>query len=590
MHTTAFKKTDKSAHLRGLIVILLLLGLWNPTRSQTRNDDGWNSSRLVLATVNAEVLLHPSTAESGPFQNMAYGFKIGKNTLRKCGWYVGAMSNFKLFGAFKTANEQDIYPYVNSISFLEADFGLTFHVYKPLSYHIGTGYFYRTTNYLDHDFHIVHLKGSAINGLALTTGFTWHLELTDKYIRDKSPEKVSLSAEFVSLFAFNGKTAADKFSYGLKLGVGICSAKDVIRYQPILPEDIPQQEAPPVIAENKATEKNKDKAEKAEPKREEKIEEPKQEEQQPTTAEPKKEPKARKVAPSVEIGVASEVSEYSVYITGLVRDEGSSEVTQKGFCYSRYGTPDLGKESHSQVIDSRSISFGGRINHLQPGTTYAIRAYAINDVDTSYSSVISVKTKDILSINSIYDLKPTSVTIVYANTSEIANPDEVVRRGICYADSSNSRTPTVFDNVILRESNAIFQIIDSLESGKHYYVRAFTEKANGTVDYSESVSFTTPTYLITQPVTNIGSNSAMCGGSIQHTFPETIMLAGTCWSLKNPNPTTANTRTGDVVTNGSWTSAIENLKPNTQYWIRSYVMTSSGKVYYGNVITFTTLP
>ena len=235
--------------------------------------------------------------------------------------------------------------------------------------------------------------------------------------------------------------------------------------------------------------------------------------------------------------------------------------------------------------------FDGTIRHLQPGTTYFMRAYAINAVDTSYSDIINVKTKEILSINSIYDLQPTAVTIVFANTSDITSSEDVLRRGICYSDSASETTPTVFDNVIQKESNEVFKKIENLEYGKRYYMRAFTEKSDGTVDYSDAISFVTPNYLSTRPISNIGANTAESGGEIHYAIPENIVQVGSCWSLKNPNPTIANTRTvDDEIINGQWGSSILNLRPDTKYWIRAYVVTESGQVYYGNVTTFTTLP
>lgn len=615
MQKITIQKPDKSVQMYGFVGILLIFNLLTTSFAQNNSDDRWNNSKLVLTTVNAEVLLHPSTG-NGPFQNMAYGFKVGKNTIRKCGWYLGAMTNFRFFGAFKAADEGEFYPKEWSTSFLEADAGLTFHVYKPLSYHIGTGYFYRTTNYKDLDYKIVHQRGMVAHGIVLSTGFTWHLELSDKYIRDKSPEKLSLSAEFVSLISFNSANP-DRFSYGVKLGVGICNAKKEIQIK-----EKPHETEPPtpVIAENKEIKQEKEKKEKevetekqetgtkplsntpdssltqkpkeiAQNPTEQPKEEPAVEAKEESKVEPEPDPRVTRVAPKVEINVPSDISEYSLYVSALLRDEGSSEVTKRGFVYTRYGTPTLGSESKSLSVDSRNVMFGDKISDLQPATTYSIRAYAINDADTSYSEVISVKTKDILSIGSIYDLKPESVTIVFNNVNSDGAASDVVRRGLCYADSSVTTMPTVANNVVEKTAtDNLFKPITGLTLGKHYYMRAFTEKADGTVDYSDTVSVITPLYLSTHPVTNIGSNTATAGGTIVYNLPETsILVAGTCWSLKNPNPTTNNTRSGDAVIDGRWASSMENLKPNTTYYVRAYVVTGSN-TYYGNVVTFTTLP
>ena len=589
MQSVLHKKSDKSALWRGLIAVLLIFVSSLTVNAQQRNDDQWNSSKLNLTTVNVEVLMGPPPEGGTPFQNMAYGFKAGRNTIRKCGWYIGAMTNFNFFGAFRAAEEADIYPKQYSTSFIETDLGLTFHVYKPVSYHIGTGYFYRTKNYKDHDYNIVHVKGAAEHGLVLSTGFTWHIQLSDKYIREVSPEKVSLSLEFVSLLNFKHKEKNDLASYGVKLGVGICNASGVKRYEPIQPTTPqPTEVAPPVIAENtpvqekKAEEVKTEQPTPAEP--ESKTE--------PAAAQPAKESRNKRVVPTVEIGRATEVTEHSLHISGSIRHEGSEPILQQGFCYSRFGSPSLSANSgsgHVVATDERG-RFTATITNLKPGASYVVRAYVIDKFDTAYSDIITVNTKAILAINSVYDIRPTSATMVY-NTTDNTQSNEVKERGICYAsDTSSNYEPTVEDHTIARTDNALFQVISELEPGTHYFARAYTEMANGTVEYSDTVSFTTPYYLSTFNITNIQANTANVSGRIMFEISESIEQVGFCWSLKNPNPSIKNTGVDGVMTNGEWNSDMFNLKPKTNYYVRAYVKTTDGKYYYGNVVTFETLP
>lgn len=581
-HTTNTLR-NKSAFLCGLIVLMAIFGLKGQAFAQNGSDDGWSESRLFLYTVNAEMLFHPSSG-GGPFQNMAYGFKIGRSTVRRFGWYLGAMTNFKFFGAFKSADLMDVYPGQRTTSFFEVDLGLTLHQIKPLSWHLGTGFFYRTNNYLDHDYRYVHLKGQAAAGLAATTGFTWHVELSDKYIREKNPNKLSLTAEFVSLFNLRGSSASDRFSYGLKLGIGLCSAIDYRYDVPLKPETPAAQEtAPPVIAQETKPKKDKEETPETHPA----AQTP--EKETPRAQEPASTHSKSYAAPVVEIGRASDITEYSLNISGLLREEGSETVTKRGFCYSRYGNPTLSNNAMYVLSSDSKIFFENRIADLKPGTTYSVRAFAINGVDTVYSDLVTVTTKELVSLNatSIYDLQPTSAKLVFVVSG--GSSPEVRRRGICYADSAVTVEPTLEDHVVVHQTGAVSLSINSLESDKRYYVRAFTEKSDGTVDYSEPISFVTPLYLSTIAVRNIGVSTATAGGTIQHNIPETVVQAGSCWSLKNPLPTTNNTRTeGDAITNGLWQSSMVNLRPGTTYYVRAYIVTSSGAVYYGNVVTFKT--
>lgn len=213
----------------------------------------------------------------------------------------------------------------------------------------------------------------------------------------------------------------------------------------------------------------------------------------------------------------------------------------------------------------------------------------INSPDTIYRNQFPSAKKEILSIDTVlYDIQPTSATIVFSNSRSIGSDDAVFRRGVCYSEASVSRKPTRQDKSIPFREGSIFQVIDQLVPATRYCVRAFTEYKDGTVDYSETVSFVTALYLKTTPVTDIGATSASVGGEIVFNIPEKIIQVGVCWSLKSDQPTTNNRHTGDVVTNGRWQSSMLNLNPDTEYFVRTYVMTEGGTVHYGNVVRFRT--
>ena len=63
---------------------------------------------------------------------------------------------------------------------------------------------------------------------------------------------------------------------------------------------------------------------------------------------------------------------------------------------------------------------------------------------------------------------------------------------------------------------------------------------------------------------------------------------GVCWSV-NPNPTVADVFSENGNYNDAYDSYLYNLLPNTTYYVRAYVEDCNG-YYYGNELTFTTLP
>jgi len=92
--------------------------------------------------------------------------------------------------------------------------------------------------------------------------------------------------------------------------------------------------------------------------------------------------------------------------------------------------------------------------------------------------------------------------------------------------------------------------------------------------------------LTTNEISSIESTSATSGGNITSDGGSSVTFRGVCWSL-NPGPTIADSKTSDGNGNGSFTSEIKGLKPNTTYYICAYA-TNTGGSGYGNVLSFKT--
>ena len=95
--------------------------------------------------------------------------------------------------------------------------------------------------------------------------------------------------------------------------------------------------------------------------------------------------------------------------------------------------------------------------------------------------------------------------------------------------------------------------------------------------------------LTTTAVSNIGTTSAQSGGNISSQGSSSVTHKGIVWS-KNQNPTLDNnwgfTDEGPGI--GNYISQMNNLDPNTDYYVRSYAINDDG-TNYGQVENFTTL-
>ncbi|MFH4964795.1 hypothetical protein V8G69_07300 [Gaetbulibacter sp. M235] len=88
-------------------------------------------------------------------------------------------------------------------------------------------------------------------------------------------------------------------------------------------------------------------------------------------------------------------------------------------------------------------------------------------------------------------------------------------------------------------------------------------------------------------ITDITSSSASSGGIITNDGRALVIEKGICYGLES-NPTIENsTKTSDGKDLGEFASALSNLTPNTEYFVRAYATNGLGTSY-GNEISFIT--
>ncbi len=154
--------------------------------------------------------------------------------------------------------------------------------------------------------------------------------------------------------------------------------------------------------------------------------------------------------------------------------------------------------------------------------------------------------------------------------------DEISSKGVCWGLNDN---PTKQDNhkeCIDSDSCTI----SGLKANTTYYIKAFAGNSKGT-GYSDCIKFSTEdgvATLTTSDITISDSTTINCGGTISYNGGSDIISRGVCWST-SPNPTIDNSITIDGEGNGTFTSEVKNLSPNTQYYIRAYATNSVGTTY-----------
>jgi gliding motility-associated-like protein len=96
------------------------------------------------------------------------------------------------------------------------------------------------------------------------------------------------------------------------------------------------------------------------------------------------------VAPILTTTAASNITIFTASSGGNISDDGGRPVTQRGVCWSINPNPTT---ANSLSNDGAGAGiFSGNLTGLQPSTTYFIRAYAINSVNTSYGNQLTFTT------------------------------------------------------------------------------------------------------------------------------------------------------------------------------------------------------
>lgn len=296
---------------------------------------------------------------------------------------------------------------------------------------------------------------------------------------------------------------------------------------------------------------------------------------------------APKVIPSLTTTAISSITSTTATGGGSITSDGGSTVTSRGVCWNTTQNPTT---SDSKTTDgSGSGSFTSSISGLTPGSTYYVKAYAINSVGTAYGSQVTFSATAILPI--ITTTAASAITSTTATSGGNITGDggsAVTARGVCWATTtspttSNSKTTDGMG------TGTFTSAITGLSPGTTYYARAYVTNIIGTA-YGNEISITTlaivPT-LTTTEATAITKTTATSGGNITNDGGSAVTARGVCWSTVTA-PTISNSKTTNGTGTGTFVSSITGLAPGTTYYARAYATNNAGTSY-GNEITIVAL-
>lgn len=208
------------------------------------------------------------------------------------------------------------------------------------------------------------------------------------------------------------------------------------------------------------------------------------------------------VAPSVLTGSVLSIGINNATLGGNVIDSGTNAVTERGVVYATTINPTT---ANTKVVMGSGLgSFSQNVTGLLAATTYHVRAYAINNVDTSYGA------------DSVFTTlpAPTVANIITGIVSNISNTSaslagnvvadggaSVTERGVVLATTINPTTANTKVSIGSGLGN-FSQNVTALTPNTTYHYRAYAINSVGTSYGADSVFTTLPNPEFNRNITN----------------------------------------------------------------------------------------
>lgn len=290
----------------------------------------------------------------------------------------------------------------------------------------------------------------------------------------------------------------------------------------------------------------------------------------------------------------------------VIRENGSP-VTECGVCWSNEeGTSaniNFKDRRYAKADKAGKGQFAITIPDLQHNTSYFVCAYAINAVDTAYSTVSPFSTvPGIGAVEKVESdsVKATSVFLKAKILSSKCGEGTILERGFYLSDKSSDLTEANADTIIQcplgsivnpMEDDSFSCVVSKLKPETMYYVKAFAKNSFG-VFPSVVDSFVTTTgkpAIAAIEVDSIGFTNAALSAFVTDEGDAEVTERGFCWSTTEL-PVVDGGKDTLVCGKGKgrFNGMICNLEAKKKYYARAYATNVFGTTYSDSTVVIST--
>lgn len=299
--------------------------------------------------------------------------------------------------------------------------------------------------------------------------------------------------------------------------------------------------------------------------------------------------------PTVAFDEIENINSNTILLKARVINQGSSEVTEVGFCWSMDTNPTVENSPSVQSTLNPDGTFEAELE-LEYGQDYIVRAYAINADGIGYSlsspSIITPESPE-LSVETLPAQDVTTTTATLHGT--LHGGTAITERGFYLSDNVTNLFTDNAKIVVDTDAESFTYQATNLTPSTTYYYSTYAV-SNGETIHGEVETFTTlaeeTTVSFNYPTADdITSSSATLSVTITNETMPNITEAGFCYKIwdgyGSEQPTLEDNKAVCTVEGNGFSATLTELRTNTTYAYRAYAIVN-GEISYSATSSFTT--